>query len=287
MKSFLSRKFLSLRLAALVLMTTQAVQAQLPSFEEGVWLSYFAHSTGKVVQVKISKDADITVSPVTKKGEAKPYLNFPFKFSIRQKMPNGKTRALKFDPTSLKSKSDKTDSLKSVVITGEAGKGVTFEMSVEVTRAGVKLGGRVTGAGEEKHGPLSFHYQTRLNHFRGNLIQRLKGDQKKFDEIVGKDWFELTRWDKKKVKHHLTDLFEKGTDAELNGETGVMKVEVQAAIVDKNNRMLEFEATKGSAIWFMKNKGGPYHERYFFSWSADQEKDEKGEARLIFEIKEL
>lgn len=269
-------------LAAASLSLIACTKAELPSFQETPWLGYFAYGKGEVMLVKVSADADITVHPLGKSDEIRPYLKIPFKFSVRQTLPNGKVRRLKFDPMSLQSESKITDDLEELLITGEAGKGASFEITLQFKRDIVTLGGRVTGTGTEKH-PLSFHYQSRLNHFHGQLLQRLKGDQKEFDKIVGKDWFKLYRIDKKKEKRSLTDLFEENSGDALNGP-GSSKVEVQAAIIDKNKRILVFEAKGPSLFRLTKPKTGPFHEGYSIEWSSDQKKDPKNEARLVFEI---
>ncbi|MGJ8696919.1 MAG: hypothetical protein ACSHYF_11405 [Verrucomicrobiaceae bacterium] len=280
-------KFLRIKAASLLLsaLTILSARAELPTFEEGVWMGYFAYNNGKELQVKVSHEGDITASPIVKNGEIRPYLRIPYRFTVRQKLPNGILRPLKVDPKSLKSESAVTSKLRSVVITGEAAGGVTFEMTIEFSRDIVRLGGRVTGTGKLKN-PVNFHYHARLNHFHGNLLERLNNDRKKFDEIVGKDWLELYRLDKKKEKRHLTDVFElEGAEA-LNGP-GSSKVEIQASIVDKDKRMLIFEAGEGSAITFSKRKSGPIHEGYFLDWTSDQTKDKEGKARFTLEIDEL
>ncbi len=272
-------------IASCFLALTLLAKAELPSFQETPWLGYFAHGKGKIMVVKISADGLITAHPVGKKGEERPYLKIPFQFSIRKAFPNGKIGRLKFDPKTLKSESKITDKLKEVTITGEAGLGATFEISLLFKRDTLTLGGKVTGTGTEKH-PLSFYYQSRLHHFHGQLLRRLKGDQAAFDKIVEKDWFKLHHLDKNKEKRTLVDVFETGDDKTLNGP-GSSKVEIEAAIIDKNKRMLIFEAKGPSHFRLIKPKPGPFHQGYLLDWTFDQTKDKDDEARLTFEVDSL
>lgn len=263
----------------------QSASAQLPNFKENSWLGYFAYFQGEELEAKISTEADITVSPM-RNGEARPYTKIPFSFSVKALLPNGKLRPLKFKPESLKSESGPTKRFRKLVITGEAGDGATFEITIERKREKILLGGRVTGVGNETKFPLSFHYQARFHHFYGPLLIRLDNDQKEFDKIVGKDWIELTRLDKKKVKKSLTDIYEANMAEELNGP-GSSKVKIQANIVDKNKRLIVSEAEGASKFTLVGRKTGPYHKGYFLRWAADAEKDPKGEARWSIEFEEL
>lgn len=172
------------------------------------------------------------------------------------------------------------------MITGEAGDGATFEITVERKRERILSGGRFTNVGNETKFPLSFYYKARFQHFHGPLLVRLENNQKEFDEIVGKDWIELTRLDKKKVKKSLTDLYEANMAEELNGP-GSSKVEIQANIVDKNKRLIVSKAEGASKFMLVGRKTGPYHGGYFLRWNADAEKDLKGEARWSIEFDEL
>ena len=224
--------------AALTLVLATFSQAQLPSFQETPWLGYFAYGEDKTMLIKVSEDGDISAHPLNKKKEAGGYLHVPFKFTVRKELPNGRLVPLTFDAKSLQSKQKISSDLEACTITGEAGDGATFEITLEFKRDTLTLGGRVTGTGNEKH-PLSFHYQSRLHHFHGRLLERVKGDLKEFEKIVGKDWIELQRHDKKKTKLSLVDPFEKETAETLNGP-GCAKIEVQANIVDKKKRILSF-----------------------------------------------
>lgn len=274
-----------LLLLGVIFLPLQKVKAELPTFDEKPWLGYFAHYQGKELEIKVTRDADITISPM-RNGEARPYVRIPFSFNIQQKLPNGKIRRLKIKPESLESKNEVTDKLRELLITGEAGKGAKFEIKIERKRETISLGGRITDAGDETRGPLTFHYQARFGHFYGKLLARLEGDQKEFDKIFGKDWIELRRLDKKKIKQSLTDIYEENKAAEVNGP-GSSKVEIQAAIVDKNKRIIVSEATGSSALTLTKRGTGPYHEGYFLHWTADQEKDPKGKARWVMEFDDL
>lgn len=270
-------------------LTILGARAELPSFQETPWLGTFAYNHGKVVQIKIAADGFVTVNPLDKKGEVKPYLRIPFRPQIRQTLPNGKVRLLKIKPGSLKADNGITDKLRKVTITGEAGRGATFQFTVEAKRDVLGLTGKITGTGKEVNVPILFHFQSRLGHFYGRLLGRLDNDQKKFDAIVGKDWFELKRLDRKKAKRHLTDIWDEKSDEEINGPGGSM-VEVQAGIIDKNKRKLVFEAKGASKFIISKKTTGPFHQGYFVDWVVDQTgdpKDKRGEAKLLFEIDEL
>ena len=261
------------------------LKAELPSFQETPWLGYFAYGKGDVMMIKISADGDISSHPLGKNKEQKPYLKIPFKISLRETLPNGRVRKLPFDPKSLQSDSKIIDDLQQVSITGEFGSGASFEVNIHFKRDILTLGGHITENGTHKN-PLSFHLESRLNHFHGNLLKRLDGDQKKFDQIVGKDWFELHHTDKKKEKRQLTDLGEEGSNDDLNGP-GSSKTEVQANIIDKKKRLLIFEAKGSSLLNLTKPKAGPFHQGYVIEWSPDQAKDPKNEARLVFEIDKI
>lgn len=263
----------------------QSASAQLPTFDKEPWLGYFAYFQGEELEAKISAEGDITISPM-RGGEARPYCRIPFSFSVKKLLPNGKLRPLKLKPESLKSESDPTKNFRGFVITGEAGDGAIFEMTVERKRERILLGGRVTSVGNETKFPLSFHYQAKFGHFYGPLLLRVDNDQKEFDKIVGKDWIELTRLDKKKVKKSLTDIYEANMAEELNGP-GSSKVEIQANIVDKQKRLIISEAKGASKFTLNGRKTGPYHGGYFLRWTADAEKDPKGEARWQIEFDEL
>mgnify|MGYP007022323148 CR=1 FL=1 len=263
-----------------------AATAELPTIEDGPGMGSFASCDGKTFQLRVADDATVTVNPLKKNGEPTSYLRLRFNHSVRQVLPNGKLRPLEIDPTSLKSEHPATNELTETVITGIAGDGASFEIRVAIDKDVLSLGGRITDPGNETKFPLSFHFDTNLGHFRGRLLQRLDGDKKEFERIVGEDWFKLRHLDKKTVKHSLTDIYEESDLADLNGP-GIREVEVQASIVDKNKRILLFEATGASSMRFSKRKGsGPYYEGYALDWSSDAGKDLNGDARLVFEIDE-
>lgn len=266
-------------------LTLSSAIAELPTIIDGPAMGNFAAQEGETFQLRVSDEGLITINPVSKKGEPTAYLRLRFNFSIRQALPNGKLRPMKVEPASLKSKDPATTDLSETVITGVAGDGVTFEMTIGIERDELTLGGWITGAGNETKFPLSFHYDVNLGHFRGRLLQRLDGDQKEFERIVGEDWFKLQHLNNKTVKHQLTDVYESTDNTALNGP-GIRKAEVQASIVDKNKRMLDFEAKGSSKLTFSKRKYGPYYEGYSFDWTPDQSEGSKDESRLVFEIKE-
>ncbi len=235
--------------------------------------------------VRVANDGHISAHPTNKKGEEKSYTKIPFQFLIRQTLPNGKTQDLKIDPSTLKSENKVTGKLRELSITGETKKGAGFQLSLTFKRDILSLGGKITGKGQEKH-PLSFHYRARMNHFHGQLLRRLKGNQAAFDKIIEKDWFKLYHLDKESEKRILTDVFEEGDEKTLNGP-GSKKIEVEAAIVDKNKRILLFEAKGSSKLEIIKPKSGPFHEGYHIEWSSDQEQKSRDEALITFKIEEL
>jgi len=272
-------------LFTLSLALTSCLRAELPSFQETPWLGYFAYGKGEIMMIKISADGDISSHPLGKNKEQKAYLKIPFKISLRETLPNGRVRKLPFDPKSLQSDSQISDDLRESSITGKFGNGASFEVNIHFKRDTLTLGGHITENGTHKN-PLSFHLESRLHHFHGDLLKRLDGDQKEFDKIVGKDWFELHHADKKKEKRQLTDLGEKGSDDELNGP-GSSKIEVQANIIDKKKRLLIFETKGSSLLKLTKAKSGPFHQGYVIEWSPDSVKDPKNEARLVFQIDKI
>ncbi|MFC7338711.1 hypothetical protein ACFQY0_16065 [Haloferula chungangensis] len=254
MKAYFRTRLLSLLGSVLAL---NHASAELPTIMDGPTMGNFASQEGETFQLRVSNDGLITINPVDKQGEPTAYLRLRFRFSIRETLPNGKLRQLTVDPASLNSDDPATSDFSETVIRGVAGDGATFEMSIALKRDVLTLGGRITAAGNETRFPLSFHYETTLSHFRGRLLQRLDGDKEEFERIVGEDWFELQQLDGKRFKRQLTDICEGTTEKELNG-AGIRKVEVQANIVDKNKRMLLYEATGSSTFTFSIRKKVPF-----------------------------
>ena len=269
----------------------QTACAELPALTEKPWSDQFAVFKNRNYQLSISKNGEIRLAPLNKKGEMiGDYIVIPIQIGLEETLPGGRTRLLGILPETLESSDPATDKLKNTVIRGKVTGGAAFEATIEESRGIVSIGGRVTDPGTTTRNPLGFSVFTRIPYFFGHVEKDTPAKLKEFEESIKNDYIQMKWINGKRHKELLTASVDAGSP-EMSGP-GIASAELGLTAFQKNtflmsaseNTSLRIANARSPANRSTKT-GSPLYEGLLIHWTADAAKDPRGRARLAFEVK--
>lgn len=279
----------------LATVSTQPVEAELPSLQDQPWLGYYAVHANKNYEFKVAA-ADGKLSLITL-GEGAPILGnllVFINFGIEETQPDGKVVSSSVQGNSFETTDPASDKLSKCILRGKTAGGASVELTIEQSRGIVFIGSRVLEPGTHTH-PL----RTTATVVFPNINPPAKPpvNNEALDERDAKRAAKKQAKDAEdKLKNDGVDLkwsdgnrqkltFEKVLDAgskEINGP-GIAAAEIKIAAYGK--RKFFFTAAPNSAMKLSNAKPASLSEGFSLQWSPDPTKDQDGKARLAIEVK--
>lgn len=279
----------------LATVSTQLVEAELPSLQDQPWLGYYAVHANKNYEFKVAA-ADGKLSLITL-GEGAPILGnllVFINFGIEETQPDGKVVSSPVQGNSFETTDPASDKLSKCILRGKTAGGASVELTIEQSRGIVFIGSRVLEPGTHTHPlrttatvvfpninppakpPVNNEALDERDAKRAAKKQAKDAEDKLKDDGVDLKWSDGNR-------QKLT--FEKVLDAgskEINGP-GIAAAEIKIAAYGK--RKFFFTAAPNSAMKLSNAKPASLSEGFSLQWSPDPTKDQDGKARLAIEVK--
>ncbi|MEP4078350.1 hypothetical protein [Haloferula sp.] len=253
---------------------------ELPELEEKDWTGCFAGHLDKNIKFTISTTGAMVISPINAHGDPGAYVKMPIDCALEVTMPNGQKRLLEPLPESLESDDEVTSEFEETVIRGKFEGDAAFELMVEQKRGVISVGGRLTAPGTYKPESIRFVVSAQILNFYGRKKMELENDPKAFEELISENYVKLKWTSGKRQKLEYIEPIDMNTE-EVNGP-GVSDAEIWIKAI---NRKYIYEATEDSSFRFSNRNNLPLHTGMTVTWSPDQGKDPKAEARLDITVK--
>ena len=279
----------------LATVSTQPVEAELPSLQDQPWLGYYAVYADKNYEFKITAaDGVVTLIPV---GEGAPVLGnllVYIKFGIEETLPDGKIVSSPVQGNALETSDPASDKLSKSILRGKTAGNASVEITIEQSRGIVFVGSRLLEPGAHTHPirttatvvfpninppakpPANDEALDERDAKRAAKKQAKDAEDKLKDDVVTVKWTDGKR-------HSIT--FEKPVDAgsaEFNGP-GTTTAEVTIATYGRKKFL--FNASPNSMMKISNPKPASLSEGFSLQWSPDPEKNKDGKARLAIEVK--
>lgn len=260
--------------------------AELPMIQSGESLGYFISITNNDYRFGLKPNGRGEIRVISKKGDLiGGQLLVPVDFQIEQTMPNGEISRLVILPETLESTQQPTVDPKQTVIRGKFKGDASIEVTIEKSRDGLLLGGRIVDPGSLTANPIRFAIVFRIPSVYQDANRDWAKNGKKGEEAkeakLKDDGILLTMADKKRVKVSTSESIDASTQ-EFNG-TGIMAAEI--ALGAYQGKTFELAASPNALLAFSNNKPGPLHNGFYVRWTADTAKDPNGTARFSITMK--
>jgi hypothetical protein len=246
-------------------------------------LGYFIGIENNHLRFGITPDGKASVIGLSKKGDLlSSNLKIHVDFRVEQVMPDGKFTRCAILPETLESTQAAAADPKLTVIRGKVKGDASFEITVEKSRNGVLLGGKIVEPGTLTANPLRFSIA--LTFPNVYLNSKKKGDkkiEKAFEDLIDEDRIQLVMADRKKVKLTPSESVD-ASAKEFNG-AGIMEAEI--SLSPYQGKSFVFAAAPNSSMTFSNSKPGPLHDGFVVTWAGDAAKDANGTARLSIGMK--
>jgi hypothetical protein len=260
--------------------------AELPMIHEKEWLGYFMGMENNNFKFGMTPDGKAVIDVLSKKGDrlASTY-RIAVDFQVEQTMPDGKVSRLAILPETLESAQPPAADAKQTIVRGKVKGDASFEVTMEKSRNGLLVGGRLVDPGTLPADSLRFSIGVKFPNIYDKEMKAMKAGDKKaakdHEEKLEEDRIQLTLADRKKVKLSSTESVD-ASSKEFNGP-GIMATEISLSPYQGKN--FELAASPNSTMTFSNTKAGPLHEGFTVIWTADPAKDPKGAARMSIGMK--
>jgi hypothetical protein len=248
--------------------------AELPMMQEKEWLGYFTGIKNKDFKFGITPTGSAWLDVLSKKGDP---MNQKLKvlvvFQVEQVMPDGKISQCAISPGTLESAQPAAVDSRQTIIRGKAKGDVSFEITVEKSRDGFLIGGRVVDPGKLAANPPRFAISFK--------IPEVYKDAKKDEKAMKDNGVELTLTDRKEVKLSTSESINAATD-NINGP-GITAAEI--TLSPYQGKSFIVAASPNSSMKISNPKVGPLHDGFTLTWRADAAKDTNGNARMSISMK--
>jgi hypothetical protein len=209
-------------------------------------------------------------------------LTIDFVFQVEETKPNGKTTIYKILPESLETSQEPTTRPKKTVFRGKVEGDASIEVTIDETRGGISLGGRLLDAGTLAKDKLRFSISAKIpNAYAGVDKPVDRKETKAFEDRLKGDQVTLAYTDKKRSKLSTTESVDANSQ-EING-AGITAAEIEFSTYQ--GKQLGLIASPGSVLALSAKKPAPLQDGFLITWTADAAKDPQGAARLSIEIK--
>lgn len=260
--------------------------AELPMIHEKEWLGYFMGIGNNNFKFGMTPDGKAVIDVLSKKGDRLASIyRVAVDFQVEQTMPDGKVSRLAILPETLESAQPPAVDTKQTIVRGKVKGDASFEVTMEKSRNGLLVGGRVVEPGTLPAGSLRFSIAFKIPNVYARELQNMKAGDKKaakdHEEKLEEDRIQLTLADRKKVKLSSTESVD-ASSKEFNGP-GIMAAEI--GLSPYQGKTFELAASPNSVMAFSNAKAGPLHEGFSVTWTADPAKDPKGAARMSIGMK--
>lgn len=259
------------------------VSAQLPTLSEKEWLGYFVGVGTKTFRFGITSEGDTSIRILGRTGEpVAKRLTIVVTFQVEEILPDGKTVVHLIDPKTLETTQPATSKPVKTVFRGKVKGDAGFEVTVDETRGGISLGGRLLTPGTLTQNPLRFSIAVKIpSAYEGLKRGADKKEIKAFEEKTKSDRVQVTWADKKRPRLSTTESVD-ASSKEING-TGIVGADVEFSSYQE--KKLGFAASTNSLMTLSNKQAGPLQDGFVITWVADSAKDPEGMARLNIEIR--
>lgn len=264
------------------LVVAGSAAAELPILLGDEWVGCFAVHEGRKYDFSMLAQGPMELSPKRRGRESVAEMNrIGIRFGIEEVMPDGKVVMKAIEKRSLSSEQDATRKLSRLVVRGKSTGDAVFELVIEQSRDVVSLGGRVVDPGALNGRELRFAIRLSIPNVYRRVELDGKQDEREFARLTQRDYLELTRMDRSRVR--LTHGDDETLDAEKVNGSGIEQVEMRLSYYD--GRRFHFAASKGSCIEVAAARGlKPWYEGMTLHWRPDAKKDPGGNSRLRLSV---
>ncbi len=259
------------------------VSAELPMFNEKDWLGYFIGVETNDFKFGVGADGKTTLKINRKKGDPiNNKLTVVVDFQIEETKPDGKITIYKLLPETLESSQKPTNKPEKTVFRGKVKGDAAFEVTVDETRGGIALGGRLLDPGTLAKDSLRFTISVKIPNAYADVDKpEDKKKMKAFEDRIKEDRVQLAYADKKRSKLSTSESIDTGSK-EING-AGITAAEVEFSTYQ--GKKLGVLASPNSMLSLSAKQPGPLQDGFAISWTADTATDPQGAARLNIEVK--
>ncbi len=274
----------------------QSAMAQLPTLDEPPWLGYFAAHENLRFRFGITSLGQMILTPVGSKGPVSEEVAIKIDPTILETEPGGKVTAKRLIPESLETADSATAEFEKTVFRGKVTGEKSFEVTVELSRGFILIGGRILDPGQNRN-PLQFTISADIPNLYRNSEPKDEGDgdgddtrdaerelkrkEKEFMKKLRADRISLKWTDGKQLRHDLTETVDVKSK-EVNGP-GIAELELETGSFA--GRKVQFTASPHSVMTLSDAELSPLYKGFKVVWTADPAKDPDGKARLAIGVR--
>ena len=269
--------------AVIFLSGLATASAELPMMNDKDWLGFFIGVENNDFRFGVGADGKTTLRINRKKGDPiNNKLTIEFIFQIEETKPDGKTTIYKVLPESLETTQEPTTKPKNAVFRGKVKGDATIEVTLDETRGGISIGGRLLDPGTLAKDSLRFTISAKIPNAYADVDKPAdRKETKAFEDRIKGDQVTLAYSDKKRSKLSTTESVD-ANSKEING-AGITAAEIEFSTYQ--GKQFGLLASPGSVLTLSAKQPGPLQDGFLITWVADAAKDPQGAARLNIEIK--